>query len=170
MIVGIDIDSTLAEWPECEDWHLLEPIDLIPFANCVNVVNGWANDGATIVYITYRSDRWRHGILSITVDWLKKHGLPNPTGVYSSSIGSKIPIIRELGIAAMIEDDIEVCKECVGANVPCFLHMVPHNIFRIENQGIKLDGISTFHSWNELDSKLRKVLNLGYASDITKCI
>ena len=71
MIIGIDIDSTLAEWPECEDWHLLEPIDLIPFANCVNVVNGWANDGATIVYITYRSDRWRHGILSITVDWLK---------------------------------------------------------------------------------------------------
>ena len=75
-----------------------------------------------VAYVTARQKR--HS--GVTEQWLKDKGFPN-LPVYYTSGESKIPILKELKIDIMIDDNIRTAQECGQNGICCYLWDAPHN-------------------------------------------
>lgn len=89
-----------------------------PIGNCVEIIKGWQEQGATIVYCTSRKARQAEAV----ADLLRKYGFVGSELYYRSRKETYKAIIERVRPAVLIEDD---CKSIGGAWQMCITKVDP---------------------------------------------
>jgi len=91
----------------------------IPIGNCVEIIKGWQEQGANILYVTSRKGRQAQDIAAL----LKKYGFTG-TELYYRGAGEKYKdIIEKAQPDVLIEDD---CKSIGGTWQMCITNVAPY--------------------------------------------
>ncbi len=101
-------------------------------------------EGHDIVYITARRPEEEE----ITRDWLKKHGIPHETVLFSG-FNSKVELVRQWQMQAFVEDHSVNARGIAQIGVPVFLlttsynkgEVLPENVARCADWPCILQGL-----------------------------
>jgi hypothetical protein len=90
----------------------------IPIGNAVNIIRGWQQQGANIIYCTSRKKRQADDIAAL----LRRFGFAGSILLSKESKESYKDIVEELQPDILIEDD---CKSIGGASQMCITKVIP---------------------------------------------
>lgn len=146
MMIGIDIDDTLADWTPAPGATPESVTSPAPMADSLQTLHRWQAAGVHLLYVTGRS-RTRQ---DETLHWLRRHGYPLAGHVYFQEDyagQTKAQLLHGLGADGLIDDSLDNCQACASLGLRGYWRRVDAS----EKMPPLLDTVHPWHAWQELD-------------------
>ncbi|MEX0653458.1 MAG: hypothetical protein WD534_13790 [Phycisphaeraceae bacterium] len=160
MMIGIDIDDTIADWTPAPGESSESVKAPAPMTDSLQTLHHWQAAGVDLFYVTGRSrtrkDETRH--------WLRRHGYPLPDRVYFQEDyagQTKAQFLHGLGADCLIDDSLDNCQACSLLGLRGYWRRVDASA----KTPPLLDAVHPWHAWRELAAALAPWLRAFVPTD-----